>query len=749
MTPSRLRALLSRVTRCAPARRCLPRAAAGAAAGAGVLVAAAAVAVLTAPVPEFAAAREAAAHGSEALLFDRHGEPLQRLRFDQKRRALEWTRLEDVSPTLVSAIVVAEDKRFHHHPGVDPLGLASAAWDNLWRARKRGGSTLTMQLAHVLLQAQESARERHGALAKLAQIRYALALEVHWSKREILEAYLNSVPFRGELVGVNAAANGLFAKGPAGLDATEGAVMAALLRAPSASRAAVSRRACEVLRDLGRADQCERAGFVAQGLPRQPYAMPAIDYAPHLARRLLRQAGESRRVTIDGELQRHCAQALRNRLAELRERNVEDGAVVVLDNPTGEVLAYVGSSGEFSGAREVDGAAALRQPGSTLKPFLYGMAIDTGVLTAASILDDTPLSLRSEGGLYAPQNYDRDYKGAVSVRTALGSSLNVPAVRTLALVGVDRFLDALRALGFDSFKREAAHYGYSLALGGAETDLVALANAYRALANGGEWSASTFAMAPESTARAGPLRVMSAQAAFIIGDILADPAARAPTFGFASPLSTRTWSAVKTGTSKAMRDNWAVGYTDRYTVGVWVGNFSGAPMWDVSGVTGAAPVWRDIVEHLHENAPARPPTPPAGLVQRQVQYQPELEPPRAEWFIGTPQSAPAVQRIVLAAPATRARIVAPAAGTVIAPDPDIPRSRQSLLVQASVANACLRLNNAPLARCGTARVLVPLPDPGTHELELVDVKGKVLDSHSFEVRPIMPRRTSSPDAQAG
>ncbi len=324
--------------------------------------------------------------------------------------------------------------------------------------------------------------------------------------------------------------------------------------------------------------------------------------APHLARTLLKRPGERVTSTLDARVQRHAADTLQRHLRELDGRHVEDGALVVLDNATGEVLAWVGSSGELSRASEVDGVTARRQPGSTLKPFLYALAIETRLLTAASLLDDAPLAVTTPAGLYVPQNYDRGYKGHVSLRQALASSLNVPAVRTLAVVGYEPFYRQLKALGLNTLTRDADHYGYSLALGGAEVTLLDLANAYRTLANTG---VST----PVRTVPGGlahePVRVIAPGAAYIVGDILSDPAARALTFGLAGPLATRYAASVKTGTSKDMRDNWAIGYTARYTVGVWVGNFSGAPMHDVSGVSGAAPVWREIMDFLHEgDAPA-------------------------------------------------------------------------------------------------------------------------------------------------
>jgi penicillin-binding protein 1C len=467
--------------------------------------------------------------------------------------------------------------------------------------------------------------------------------------------------------------------------------------------------------------------------------MSGLDEAPHLARRVLTRAGTSVRSTLDAPLQRFAAETLRNRLASLADRNVEDGAVVVLDNVSGDVLAYVGSSGDLSGAAAVDGAAALRQPGSTLKPFLYGVAIEQRWLTAASLLDDSPLALTTPSGLYVPQNYERDFKGAVSVRSALAASLNVPAVRTLQLVGVERFRQTLQSFGLSSVKHDGEYYGYGLALGGGDTSLLALTNAYRAFANGGVWSPAHLQV-DRTTGDGGELvRVLSAEASFIVSDMLADSAARAPTFGLASPLSTRSWAAVKTGTSKGMRDNWAIGYTDRYTVGVWVGNFSGVPMWDVSGVTGAAPIWREIIEHLHANRPSRAPSAPIGVVQREVVFAPAVEPARQEWFVAGTESTTNVTTISMPTAEVAPRVGAPADGTVIAPDPDIPASRQSVLVRAEAPNAtrvCLKLGMRLLAPCGTREVLVALPAPGRHQIRLETVDGALLAQATVEVRGV-------------
>ena len=343
--------------------------------GIAALLSMALIAALT-PTPNFDDLR-AGTLGSESTLLSRDGEPLQRLRIDMTRRQLEWTALDSMSPSLVRAVVAAEDHRFWWHFGFDPASGFSALMDQFGNGRGRGASTITMQLAGLMIEGDRFGRRSFEE--KLVQFRYAIALEHRWSKQQIIEAYLNLVPLRGELVGIRAASLGLFGHAPDALDEAESAVVAALVRSPSASRSIVARRACSVMKKLDRAEECPRAELAASTLPSYPMAMSGLDEAPHLARRLLTRAGTSVRSTLDAPLQRFAAETLRNRLASLSERNVEDGAVIVLDNASGDVLAYVGSSGDLSGAAAVDGAAALRQPGSTLKPFLYGSSNRTAM----------------------------------------------------------------------------------------------------------------------------------------------------------------------------------------------------------------------------------------------------------------------------------------------------------------------------------------------------------------------------------
>ena len=765
----------------------------------------------------------AAHRPSETLILDRHGEVIERVRTDAQVRRGAWVPLAAISPALQHALVLSEDQRFYEHSGVDWRAVSAAAWANLWHTKTRGASTLTMQLAGLLDEDLRLGQGGRSLRQKIGQAVMATRLEAHWRKDQILEAYLNLVPLRGELVGIDALARTLFAKAPHGLTESEAALTAALVRAPNASAARVAQRACGVLKAMrgpGQATACVALDMQAEGaLVRR--AWPAQDgIAPHYARRLLaalpagQPAPATLRSSIDARLQRIALQSLKQHIKELHGRHVEDGAVLVLDNASGEVLAWVGSTGDLSRAREVDAVTAPRQPGSTLKPLLYAQAIAERRLTAASLLHDSPAHLQTASGLYIPQNYDLSFKGWVSVRSALASSLNVPAVRTITMVSPRAFHRQLGLLGI-ALPQGGDYYGDSLALGSAEVTLLQLTNAYRARANGGRWcdvalplatprpspqpspprgegatAARPLPLAGEgrgeapagsrAAGRSPPLplagegrgegcrQALDPRAAFIVSDILADRNARALTFGLDSILATRFWSAVKTGTSKDMRDNWAVGFSGRYTVGVWVGNAAGGPMWDVSGTSGAAPVWAQLMHALHARVPSRPPQPPAGLVHTRVRFGEGLEAARQEWFIaGTEQAVFAIDSEAFRADPERAagqfgskpadaiarvpaRITRPQDGTILALDPDIPPANQRLLLQADAGAAdpqALRwwIDTREVGRGPQAQWL---PWPGRHRLQLRDASGAVQDERHIEVRgaSVQPVGSARPGA---
>jgi penicillin-binding protein 1C len=714
---------------------------------------------------------------SDALLLDRHGQPLGSKRIDRQGRRGAWVRLADTSPALPQALLAAEDKRYAQHAGVDWLAVAAALWQQMTPpspgARPRGASSITMQVAAML----DDALARPGGPRpwpqKWQQIEAALALERHWRKDQILEAYLNLLQFRGEWQGLAAASQGLFGKAPSGLDHEESALLAALVRAPNAVPALVARRACAVLAqtrpDGGPCDAAglrltlEHAGSAAAANPR--LETPLLASAPHTAQRLLRPgaAAPALRSSLDADIQRLAQDALAAQLAQLWSRGVEDGAVVVLHNRSGEVLAHVGSGGRYSRAAMVDAADAPRQAGSTLKPLIYAVAFDRLRLQPATLLDDSPLALPTDAGLYTPQNYDQQFSGPVSVRRALASSLNIPAVRALQLAGAGDVHRLLKALDFAHLEADPALHGPALALGAADVTLLQLANAYRMLANGGvhgplHWLPSA-AVDPAAAADppAAPRRLLSAEAAWLVGHVLADNAARAPTFGPDSVLATPVWTAVKTGTSKDMRDNWCIGWSADYTVGVWVGHAGGAPMRDVSGVSGAAPAWAQVMRGLHRRHASAAPPPPAGVQSRAVRFEAGIEATRLEWFMAA--AAPPGQGLhsVALASGGRPRIIAPVDGTLLAWDPDIPAPMQALVARSEPAAPGLQwwLNDRllatdrpsielPLAAPGGPRTPVAL-QAGPHRLALRTADGTLLDQVRFELRGL-PRRAEAPPA---
>jgi penicillin-binding protein 1C len=660
---------------------------------------------------------------SEAWLYDRNGRLIDSARVSFTARRLGWVKLADASPVLVEAVIAQEDRRFRAHGGIDWTAMAGAIRARMTGERSRGASTLSMQVAGFLSPrlARPGAR---GWIDKLRQMRAAWALESGWSKDAILEAYLNLAGFRGEAQGIGAASQALFGKPPSALTRSDAAIVTALLPDPNAATDKVAARACRI--DPADCGFLPTAVATALSAERAQALDPGL--APHLAARLLTKPGLRIATTIDAEVQRVSAAALTRQLRGLGAGRARDGAVVVLDNASGDVLAYVGGVGLGSTAAAVDGANAYRQAGSTLKPFLYAQVIEHGWLTPASILDDSPVQLDTASGLYVPQNYDRQFKGPVSVRTALAASLNVPAVRTLLVGGVEAFRDRLWDTGYKGLVEDGQYYGFSLALGSAEVTLLEQANAYRSFANGGRFAPFRL----RATDPAGDFRpVVSAQAAWIVSDIMADPSARAGTFGVDSALRLPFWAAAKTGTSKAMRDNWCVGFTDRFTVAVWVGNLEGDSMKAVSGTSGAAPVWRDVMMALHARAPGKAPPRPAGIEQRRVDFAGGVEPARSDWFLaGTAQTAQAL------APesARRPRIVNPVSGSVYAYDPDIPIGRQRLgiAVTGAVSGHRLVLDRRDLGEA-SARPQVMAP-PGPHQLALLDPSGKMIDRVRFTVR---------------
>lgn len=534
------------------------------------------------------------------------------LRYAPSRDGLRYAPvcLAEVSPHLPSALISAEDRRFRLHPGVDPVAAVRAAVANARAGRiVSGGSTLTMQLARVL-----DPRPR-GWGAKLRQVLLAIRLEASLDKDEILEAYLSRAPMGNRIVGFEAASRVYFGKPARFLSPAEAALLAAVPRSPSAENPwkggeDLRRRRDAILRrmaDDGKLDGPSLAAALAEPVVLLPDAFRSE--AEWAVRRVLEDGPEipegTTRIdtTIEPELQRRVSEIARRKREELAVHGVGAVSVAVLDVRRGEWLALEGAGApEAAAAGGIDGTRAPRQPGSALKPFTYAAAFE-GDVTPATLLPDLPRSFAGEAGTWIPRNYDEEFHGPVRAREALACSMNVPAAVLLDRVGPSRVLDFLRRAGVTTLDRDPSWYGLGLTLGGGEVRLDELTNAFAALLRGGVWRSAAAWRRAENGAgdvvvrpdRPPPRRVCAAEAAAEVVDILADPEARAPAFGAWSVLRLPFPAAVKTGTSEGFRDNWTVGGTRDVVVGVWCGSFDRSPMGNVSGVTGAGAVWREVM----------------------------------------------------------------------------------------------------------------------------------------------------------
>ncbi len=543
-------------------------------------------------------------------LQDRHGLPLRSTRAGEGSRG-GWIGFDEIDPDLLRAFLAAEDDRFFQHAGIDLRAVARAARSNLSAGRVvSGASTITMQVARLLRPIPRNWR------GKIAQALWAVRLEAHLEKSRLFEIYLNLLPLGQGAIGVSAASHLYFDAPASELSPGQAALLAALAHAPSLENPLVSAEKAARRKDavLGR---MVREGYLTPAEAERASAEPVLRghegspfHAPHFTGWVLasreggRGASGTLRTTLDLALQEELEGEVRHAVRMLQRRGVSDGALVVMENRTGDILAWVGSP-DFWEERDgqVDMVVSPRQPGSALKPFLYGAAFDRG-FTPASVFPDVPRSYATPSGPYSPQNYDRTFHGPVRARQALASSFNVPAVELAHRLGVSAFLDVLREAGFASLDRSAEHYGLGLALGNGEVTLLELANAYRGLANGGVWRPPRALLTGGAEEWADDRRFLSAGAAALVLDILADPVARIPGFGTETPFDFPFPTATKTGTSRHFTDNWAVATTAGFTVAVWVGNFSGQPMGGVSGVSGAGPLLYRAVLRTARRYPA-------------------------------------------------------------------------------------------------------------------------------------------------
>lgn len=672
---------------------------------------------------------------SDFTLFDSAGHKLNSERTEFQWRRLPWEAYSAYSSTLVKTIIQTEDQRFWHHYGVDffSIGRALRAYlGHKGRHPIQGASTITQQVAS-LLRAQTNFDQRgkikkRNLFWKLVQILDAIALEAKWSKVQILETYLNLVHLKGELQGLPALSKISFNKHVKYLNLSEASVVSALIRAPNAKLEVVKHRACLVLeRAMSSSGQtpyhCEDIDSPLQKVfekSTSPFFSlpPQQAKAFHLARRIRGMTSkDSARSFIHAELQAQVEGILHKNLLRLKRNRVHDAAALVIENKSGRVLSYVGSQPKTSSAWEVDGVSAPRQAGSTLKPFFYARAMDRKLIDANSIYtdDDTPLSWNS--GTYRPVNYDRQFYGPVTVRTALASSLNVPAVKVLLGLGLAEGFAVLKELQFKNLSGPDS-YGASMALGAVDVQLDELANAYRAIANDGQLTPLKFF--EEQNDQTPSVQLMSAQTASVLRSILSDAVARSLGFGAESVLETRYYSAVKTGTSKGARDNWCIGFSEHYTVAVWAGNFSSERMIQVSGVSGAAPSWREIMDYLHKWQ---------KQVSPQVSAQASVQAPHIQ--------RPQIQNSSELSGYESFHFVFPVDGSTLVLSPHQHQQEQRLQVRYKGVlppDAALILDGINLGYQKTRTVLNHKLSLGKHTLRAVDSQGRTLSQADFTVR---------------
>jgi penicillin-binding protein 1C len=647
-------------------------------------------------------------------LTDRNGIPLRETRVAE--RFSHELALEEVPPHVIAAVLAAEDKRFFSHHGIDWLATGRALLAGVTHGRiVSGASTITQQLVKISTPRPRTWR------AKLIESVTALRLEQSWLKEQILTAYLNRLDFGNLNIGLSAAADYYFGKPVSDLSDAEAAFLAGLPRNPRklnphASPESARRRQLTVLERMRANHQLDPARFdhaVAETLALRP---PQRRFrAPHFVEMVLQQLPETPpaelRTTLDFPLNERVETIVRDRLAQLREQNVRNAAAVVIDNRTGDVIALVGSENYFSpGAGQVNGAWAQRSAGSALKPFTYLLALERGA-TPATVVADVRTSFPADGSFYRPENYNRRCYGPVRYRTALASSLNIPAVKVLVAAGGPAALHArLREVGLTTLNRSPEVYGLGLTLGNCEARLLEMTNAYASLARLGEFR--PWRVLPTSNVTAH--RYSRPELVWQIADILSDNSARTLAFGMNSALRFDYPVACKTGTSTDFRDNWTIAFTPEFSVGVWVGNFDGSPMREVSGVTGAGPILHAIFDYLHTTRGTTWYRTPGAIVERTVhpitgklladgdvrgvreKFVANQLPPAesaadydaagkvqlgaefGEWFKSAENSLR--DRAALANGRDELLITSPQAGSVYVVDPDVPSSRRIPLI---------------------------------------------------------------------
>ncbi len=571
---------------------------------------------------------------ASTLVVDRTGVPLYEALSGDGTRSIVISG-DAIPPLVQAAILAAEDRRFFRHPGVDLVATGRALKTNLAEHRIiEGGSTISQQVAKLLLNRKNPHRER-GFVAKIEEATLALRLEHRRSKRQVLATYLNLASYGRQIVGIERASQVYFGVPASMLTPAQAALLAGLPQRPSAfnpyrNRAATTARQRTVLRRMASAGALSSEQLREALDERLTFARNSAPFsAPHFVEMVLEQAGDSRppriETTLDSGLQGDIAGIIQSHREQLSAHGATNVAVVVLENASGEWLAWEGSGDYFDTEHggTINGPLMPRQPGSALKPLTYALAFEEG-FSPATVLADVPSSFPTAepGVVYSPRNYDGRYRGPLLARRALAGSENVPAVALASELGIPKLLRFVSRAGLTTFDKNAAYYGLGVTLGNAEVRLDELVAAYAAFARGGEWL-EPVAVRGRQRSVSGVRTVVSPRTAFWITDILSDPDAREYAFGRGGSLEFPFPVAVKTGTSQAYHDNWTVGYSRHVTVGVWVGNFDRKPLRNSSGVTGAAPIFHQVMLAASRRAGARM---DASAAEPIVQPPPDVKP---------------------------------------------------------------------------------------------------------------------------
>ena len=706
---------------------------------------------------------------SSPVFRDRHGSPILHLALPDSTRAAPVA-LNEIPADLIACTLAAEDKRFNDHGGVDLLATLRAGRDFLAHRRViSGASTITQQLIKI-----SSPPAMRGPFTKIREVLAARQLEMTWTKPQILAAYLNRLDYGNLRIGATEAARFYFQKPLTDLSLAECALLAGLPQAPSRLNPLRHPKRAEVRRNTvlnrlaasGNHDPVRIATALTEPLTLRP--LVETQSAPWLAQ--IRNPTLEVQTTLDLPLQDDVQAIVREETAKLKDANLRHAAVVVIDNPTGGILALVSSANwNDPHGGQINGALLPRSPGSTLKPFTYLLAIERSRRIPASILADIPSPFRTPQGLDLPENYDRSYRGPVTLRSALACSLNVPALRELNSLGGPRLLfGLLDDLGITTLGTDPNLYGLGLTLGNAPVRLLELTNAYATLARLGRHFPPVLFPATSDAGR----QEFDARSAYLIADILSDSAARAPSFQPGGPLDFPFQCAVKTGTSSDFHDNWCIGYTPRFTVGVWAGNFEQQPMKGISGIAGAGPVFHRTMLRLHKDTAPTWFARPEGLIditidprngklvpaatknaRKDIASQDQLppyaaatdydstgkallDPTYAGWFASRYNLRHHELAIDATAPARESlRIISPAADTTFLLDPEIPSGSDKLRPVTNLPGTARWASETLRIEPGSPEPIIHLT-PGTHIVTATDPATGVIHSLTLRVKSL-------------